>query len=378
MEDTINILKDLIKIPSFVDKSSNEKEIISYIIKFIKEKTKYKYYLQKVEGDRVNILVFNKPNPKIALFGHMDTVLPKAETNQPFNPRIEKNKIYGLGSIDMKSGLAIMLDIAKEITNDDLAFVFSVDEEYEFKGALKLKEFKNFNPQFIINIEPTDNKILNGCRGITEFSFVVHGKSAHAGRKKSGINAIEKSVELIKVFQKELSKLDIPDRGKTSLNLAYLHGGTLKMSNSKEAELSELGMVVPNYSKVNCEIRVANPKITQLFIQEKIKEIAKKLKVTVDNFNFKFYLGSMLTPKSELKDFERAIIQSSGKIQYANISLSGYYEVQLLQDNWKSKSVIFGPGPINLSHSVDEYADISSIKKTKKILTKFIENKINI
>lgn len=183
MEDTINILKDLIKIPSFVEKYTNENEIANYILKFIREKTKYKYYLQIVEGKRKNILVFNKPNPKIALFGHMDTVLPKAETNQPFEPRIEKNKIYGLGSIDMKSGLAIMLKLAKETNNNELAFVFSVDEEYEFKGALKLKEFKNFNPKFIINVEPTDNKILNGCRGITEFSFVVHGKSVHAGRK---------------------------------------------------------------------------------------------------------------------------------------------------------------------------------------------------
>jgi len=377
MENTIKILKDLIKIPSFVDKDTNENEVADYILKFIKEKTKYKYYVQKVEGERKNILVFNKSNPKIALFGHMDTVLPKAETKQPFEPRIEKNKIYGLGSIDMKSGLAIMLQLAKETNNDELAFVFSVDEEYEFKGAIKLKEFKDFSPQFIINVEPTDNKILNGCRGITEFSFVVHGKSVHAGRKKFGINAIEKSVQLIKILQKELSNIDIVNSGKTSLNLAYLHGGTLKMSNTKEIELSELGMVVPNYSKLNCEIRVANPKITQLFIQNKIQEIARKLKVKVDNFNFKFYLGSMITPKSELKEFEKAVIQSNEKVRYADISLSGYYEVQLLQEKWKSKSVIFGPGPINLSHSVDEYANINSIEKTKNILMRLINNKID-
>jgi succinyl-diaminopimelate desuccinylase len=277
----------------------------------------------------------------------------------------------------MKSGLAIMLKLAKEINNDNLAFVFSVDEEYEFKGALKLKEIKNFNPEFIINIEPTDNKILNGCRGITEFSFVVHGKSVHAGRKKFGINAIEKSVELVKIFQKELTKMDTIDGGKTTINLAYLHGGTLKMSNSQNVELSELGMVVPNYSKVNCEIRVANPKITQKFIQNKLQEIAQKLKITIDNFNFKFYFGSMLTPKSELKEFEKAIIQSKSKIKYADISLSGYYEVQILQENWQSKSVIFGPGPIGLSHSVDEYANINSIKKSEKIIRKYIDTIIN-
>ncbi len=377
MDETINILKELIKIPSFVDKNSNENKVSDYIIKFIKNKTKYKYYIQQVEKGRKNILVFNKPNPKIALFGHMDTVLPKAETNEPFNPKIDKNKIYGLGAVDMKGGLAIMLDLAQSINNDNLAFVFSVDEEYEFKGAQKLKEFKNFNPHFIINVEPTDNKILNGCRGITEFSFAVHGKSVHAGRKKFGINAIEKSVQLVKIFQKELTKTDVIDSGKTTINLAYLHGGTLKMSNSKKTEISELGMVVPNYAKLNCEIRIANFKITQKFIQNKLQEIAKKLKVKVDDFYFKFYLGSMITPKSELQKFEKAIKDSNEKVQYADINVSGYYEVQLLQEKWNSKSVIFGPGPISLSHSVNEYITISSIKKTKKILTRLINNDIS-
>lgn len=377
MDETINILKELIKIPSFVDKNSNENKVSDYIIKFIKNKTKYKYYIQEVEKGRKNILVFNKPNPKIALFGHMDTVLPKAETNEPFNPKIDKNKIYGLGAVDMKGGLAIMLDLAQSIDNDNLAFVFSVDEEYEFKGAQKLKEFKNFNPHFIINVEPTDNKILNGCRGITEFSFAVHGKSVHAGRKKFGINAIEKSVQLVKIFQKELTKTDVVDSGKTTINLAYLHGGTLKMSNSKKTEISGLGMVVPNYAKLNCEIRVANSKITQKFVQDKLQEIAKKLKVKVDDFYFKFYLGSMITPKSELQKFEKAIKDSNGKVQYADINVSGYYEVQLLQEKWNSKSVIFGPGPISLSHSVNEYITISSIKKTKKILTRLINSDIS-
>jgi len=376
MEKLLKILKDIVKIPSYFDDNHNEKELINYILEFFKKRTKYNCVVQNVEGERKNILVYKKSNPKIALFGHLDTVLPKVGTLNPLKPRIEGDKIYGLGSVDMKSGLAIMLDLATEIENDELSFVFSVDEEYEFKGALKLREYKNFNPKFIINIEPTDNKILNGCRGITEFSFTAHGKSVHAGRKSFGINAIEKSVELIKLFQEELTKLDLLGSGQTSVNLAYLYGGTLKSVKNGNPEISGLGMVVPNYAEVNCEIRVANPKITKKFIQEKIKQIAKKIKLKTDNFKFKFYLGSMITPKSELKQFEKAIVESGEKADYADISLSGYYEVQLLQEKWKSKSVIFGPGPINLSHSVDEYAQISSINKTKYILEKYITNNI--
>lgn len=375
MKKTIDILKEIIEIPSYVDGENNEKELIKYIVNFIKNNTKYKVVLQTVEGERKNILVYSAKNPKITLFGHMDTVLPKAETKNPFKSKIIGDKIYGLGSVDMKSGLAIMLNIAQNITNKNLAFVFSVDEEYEFKGSLKLQGFKEFNPEFIINVEPTNNKILNGCRGITEFSFIAHGKSAHSGLKKYGVNAIEKSVKLIRIFQKKLTKLD-SDKGKTSVNLAYMHGGTFKKENNQKIEISDLGMVVPNYAKLNCEIRIANSKINQEFIKIELNKIAKKIGIRLSDFNFKFYLESMFTPKSKLKNFEKSIRNSGEKVEYADISSSGYYEVQLLEKKWQSNAVIFGPGPVELSHCVDEYVYVSSINKSEKIITHFIKENI--
>lgn len=376
MPQTIDILNDLVRIPSFVDGEHDERELIEYVEKFIQTNTKFKHVAQLVEGNRKNILVYNKLNPKIALFGHMDTVLPKAETDRPFEPRIEDDKLFGLGSVDMKSGLAIMLKMASEIENDDFSLVFSVDEEYVFKGALKLKEIKDFNPELIINVEPTDNKILNGCRGITEFSLVVHGESVHAGRKDFGINAIEKAVELVYLFQRKISEMDIPDGGKSTLNLAYLHGGMQKDSGGDKVEISGLGNVVPNYAEIICEIRISNPKITSEYIQTELSLLAEKVGVVISDFKTKFYLGSMLTPKSELAEFEESIKAEGQEVIYADISLAGYYEVQLLQESWNSKSVVFGPGPIGLSHMANEYVEITSIERAEKVLRNFIQKKI--
>ncbi len=238
MFETKEILKDLIRIPSYVDETHDERDVIKYVENFVKTNTKYKFVIQEVEGERKNILVFNKPNPKIALFGHMDTVLPKVESDMPFEPREEEDKLFGLGSVDMKSGLAVMLKLMTEIESDEIAFVFSVDEEYDFKGALKLKEIADFKPEFIVNIEPTDGKILNGCRGITEFSFKVFGVSAHAGRKEMGVNAIEKAVEITNLLQKKVTKMDLADGGKSSVNLAYIKGGILKEIDSQKTDVS--------------------------------------------------------------------------------------------------------------------------------------------
>lgn len=373
MFETKEILKDLIRIQSYVDETHDERDMVVYIENFIKTKTKYKYVIQDVEGERKNILVYNKLNPKIALFGHMDTVLPKVETDRPFEPREEGDKLYGLGAVDMKSGLAIMLKLMVEMEDDELAFVFSVDEEYDFKGALKLKEITDFKPEFIVNVEPTDGKILNGCRGITEFSFKVHGKSVHAGRKEFGVNAIEKSVELVSKLQSNFTEMDLLDGGKTTVNLAYLHGGMLKSNSDGSSEVSGLGNIVPNYAEVICEIRIANPEISKEHVQSEVRTIAKEIGVDVSEIKFKFYLGSMLTAKSDLRLLEESIKEEGLEVEYADISLAGYYEVQMLQESWGGKSVVFGASLINLSHAANEYVLISSVQKTEKIIKCLLE-----
>ena len=375
--NTLDILKKIVSIPSFVDEDNNERKLLDFIKKYLRENTSYKIIEQPVEDNRYNIIAYKKKNPQVALFGHTDTVLPQKQTVGSFKPRIENDKLFGLGAVDMKAGIAIMLKMATEFKSDELALVFSVDEEYEFKGALKLKEIIDFHPEFIINLEPTDNKILNGCRGITEFSFVVHGKSVHAGRKKFGINAIEKGVELVKLFQKEITKINLPESGKSTINLAYMHGGTLKQTNPKQIpKVSGLGMIVPNYAKMNCEIRIANPVITPRYIKSTLNQIAAKIKIPLSDFNFKFHLGSMFTPKSELIEFENSVKSSGQKIVYGDISLAGYYEVQLLQKTWGSESIVFGPGPVNLSHSVNEYVSLESIERSERCIREYLKNKL--
>lgn len=377
MQQTANILKKIIEIPSYVDEDHNEAELAQWIIQFFKKHTSYHIVEQQVSSTRKNIIVSLKNNPKVALFGHMDTVLPKQESNYPFRARVSKEKIYGLGAVDMKAGLAIMLALAKKYPKcSELGFVFTVDEEYEFLGALKLKEIKDFRPTYVINLEPTDNTILLGCRGITEFSFSVHGIAAHSGRKSSGINAIEKSVQLIQEFQKVLSALDKTGFAKSTVNLAYLHGGTLQELKEGSPQISGLGMVVPNYAELNCEIRIGNPKISTAFIKKILHLLASQLGVSISHFSFKFHLGMMLPPKKEPLAFEQAITDSGEHVVYGDINNAGYYELQMLQKVWDSICIIYGPGPIDLSHKIDEYVDMKSMETTEKVIETFIKNQI--
>ncbi len=64
-------------------------------------------------------------------------------------------------------------------------------------------------------------------------------------------------------------------------------------------------------------------------------------------------------------------------MEYSDISLAGYYEVQMLQEAWGSKCVVFGAGPNAKSHMADEYVEISSLEKVENVLVDFIKRMIN-
>lgn len=373
MNDTIDILKQLISIPSYIDSDHNENELCLFVEDFLKTNTNLIIEKQVVESNRFNIIAKGKSNPEIILFGHLDTVLPKNETTDPFIPRTDGNKLYGLGSVDMKSGLAIMLDIASKYKSDKLGFVFSVDEEYDFKGAIKLKEISDLHPKFIINVEPTSGKILNGCRGITEFSFDLIGKSAHAGRKQLGINAIESVINISNYLQQEVAQFDT-EEAMSSVNLAYLHGGILDKMENGEPVVKRMGNVVPDYAKAIIEIRIGSSKITPDFVTNLLNQKSAEIGTRLENLKFKFYLGSMFTPKENLAPFEKALFDSGQKPEYESINSSGFFELQMLQEKWGGNCFVYGAGPGSLSHAANEYVDLDTLKTAQTVIEKFLES----
>ena len=366
---TIKTLKELINIPSYVLDDHNEEKLVDYIYNFLSKFTNLTVEKQTVEGKRANILAFTNKSPKIILFGHMDTVRPKIDSHSSFEATEQDNKLFGLGSVDMKSGLAIMLETARKYSkNNDIAYIFTVDEEYDFKGVFRLVKDYQLTTDVILNLEPTSLKILNGCRGVTEFTFEVNGKSCHAGTKHLGVNAIEKAVEIFKILQNELTKHD-SERGANSLNLAHLNGGVLRAKDT----VGYSGNVVPNYAFCVGEIRLADPSIDENWIEDKIKLISSQVGVSCTNIHFKFLMGSAYTPTDKLKLFEQALKMNGINPEYKDINATGYFEVQKLQETWGTDIIVFGPGPSEMAHQVNEYVDIDSVLITQKILDSYLE-----
>ena len=135
--------------------------------------------------------------PLIALYGHLDTV--PEQGNLP--ARVANGRVHGLGSTDMKSGLAVMVALLedKKVAGGpfDLVGVFYDAEEGPsdgngleavLDGALDL-----LGAEFSIVMEPTDGELQLGCQGTINATVEFHGTAAHSARPWLGENAVTKA-----------------------------------------------------------------------------------------------------------------------------------------------------------------------------------------
>ncbi|MCB9728573.1 MAG: succinyl-diaminopimelate desuccinylase [Deltaproteobacteria bacterium] len=139
--------------------------------------------------------------PLIGLFGHLDTV----PDHQDGPVRVEAGRIHGCGVSDMKSGLAVMLELLERLgpddTRADLCAVFYEAEEgpYDANGLQPLleatPELTDIDLAFCL--EPSDNKLQLGCLGGIHCTLTYSGRRAHSARPWQGENAVHKAGALL-------------------------------------------------------------------------------------------------------------------------------------------------------------------------------------
>ncbi len=153
-------------------------------------------------------------NPLVLLSGHTDTV--PAQGNLP--GRIEGGAVHGLGSTDMKGGLAVMIELASWAVGAELAFdlglIFFPREELG-PSVNPLPAVFEATPvvdesALVICLEPTDNTLQLGCLGNINARVVFEGRSAHSARPWLGVNAIKLALEGLRgVLELEPNDVDI-------------------------------------------------------------------------------------------------------------------------------------------------------------------------
>ncbi|HTK03420.1 MAG TPA: M20/M25/M40 family metallo-hydrolase [Alphaproteobacteria bacterium] len=362
--ETIQILQNLISIPSWVDNTTNERKIGEWIFNFLKKNSTLKISKQLIGNGRFNIVAQNGQKVDMLMTGHIDTVCPNSNwTLKPTDPKISGDKLYGRGSSDMKCGIAIMLYLATlPNLKNNIMFLFYCDEEYDFLGMKKfIADYKDrINPKMIISLDGNNLEIENSCRGLIEMKISAEGKAGHAANPKSGINAITESVKVITKLKKWLKNFSTKELGNSTLNIAYINGGGSE------------GNVIAEKCEYIVEIRVANENLNADLVKNFINENSEKLGLKIIETKIRHDLGSWITPKESLKN----IISLAPKKKIASAKKSGYIDIQMLWETFgKVPTFNLGAGENGQPHAADEYVQISKVLKAQEFYKNILTNK---
>ena len=172
-----------------------------------------------VEADRFNVFA-HWGEPRVTLSTHMDTVPPF------FPSREDGDFIWGRGSADAKGIIASMIGAAESLLESgvrNFGLLFVVGEERNSAGAYAAAA----NPRgsrFLINGEPTENKLALATKGLLRCEIEARGKLAHSAYPELGESAIEKLLDALQ----EIRNIRLPEDpllGRGTVNIGIISGG---------------------------------------------------------------------------------------------------------------------------------------------------------
>jgi acetylornithine deacetylase len=269
-----------------------------------------------VEGDRFNVLATspNHPAPSVVFSTHMDTV-------PPFIPSSEDHaRVYGRGSCDAKGIIAIQIAAAEKLRKEGthVGLLFVVGEERDSTGAKKAND-QPIGSRFLINGEPTENRLALASKGTLRAEITASGKMAHSAYPELGESAIDKLI----VALTKLRAMPLPTAegiGPCTFNIGLIEGGRAPN-------------VIPDFAKAHLLYRLIGP----------TEDLRKRITETVgDLAKVDFYLEIPFMRFRQIEKLPTMVAAFTTDIP----ALSQWGEPLLI-----------GPGSIHVAHTDGEYVE---------------------
>ena len=365
-KENLRLLEKMVGISSI---SGSEKELALFLKEYLKKAGIESRIdiLKENSCNRTAEFNFGKGKHKIILGGHLDTVSPATGwKTDPFHLTYEADRAYGLGSCDMKGGLAAQLMVLQQMMEEGTAFngtvyFIAVADEEAFSEGMNCMAEKMPEAELAILGEPHFDNIVTGATGKGLLTFKVHGKSGHAARPETGINAVSSMAMLINVMDKYYGRLYRDGKcGAASVLRIFSDyaGYSLNIPDCCSALINKQLLQ-------NEDIEEFQSNIEKMFIENAIPGSLEIIREAL------WYPSYSLDENSGMVEQFLDYLKAAGHRFYIkhNESVS---DGNIMVKKCGIPTLLFGPGGDNL-HSAGEYLEVGSLEKYRDYLKGFLE-----
>jgi acetylornithine deacetylase len=275
---------------------------------------------QMVDLTRFNVLATaSAVSPAVVLSTHFDCVPPF------FPSRLEGDRLFGRGSCDAKGIIAAQIAAADALRQDGeprVGLLFVVGEERGSDGARAANRLPN-ECRFLVDGEPTDNRLGVATRGAFRVRLRASGRAAHSSFPELGESAIDALIDALVELRSIELPLD-PILGRTHYTVGLIQGGVAPNVVSPAAEAEVMFRTVGDAA----DVRAAIASLARRVAVEEVLEVPPVKLATVPGM-------------------EAATFPFTTDIPFL--------------DRW-GQPLLFGPGSVHAAHTADEFIGVGELK----------------
>jgi len=330
----------------------------------------FKTEIQKLDdNNKANLIAtLGSGSGGLVLSGHTDTVPcdEKLWSSSPFELKEKDNRLYGLGTSDMKAFLALAIEAATSFDvkqfKQPLIILATADEETSMAGAKAIADKGYPKARFAVIGEPTGLKPIRAHKGMMMEAIRLTGQAGHSSNPSLGHNALEAMHQVIGELMKWREELQSKHKNPffeipvPTMNFGHIHGGDN-----------------PNRICGSCELHIDIRPIPGMQLDNLRAELKKRLQHLLKDQQIKLEtipLFEGIDPvetaaESELvKMCEKLTGHTAGSVAFGT---EAPFFKQMGMD-----AVVLGPGSIDQAHQPDEFIELASINPTIEILKQLI------
>ncbi|WP_423750863.1 M20 family metallopeptidase [Salinirarus marinus] len=349
-----------------------EANVAEYIVDWFDQHGVDADLVERPDPDRPQVAArVGDGDPAVVLNGHVD-VVPAGDldnwSHDPYGAEIDDGKLYGRGSADMKTGVALgmlaTVDFAAAFEDGDLdgslVFHAAMGEETGEPGTKTLLEL-GYGGEYGVVLEPTNMRTATSEKGLAWYEISVSGDPSHASRPDQGTNAITDARPVLDALHEY--DATIRQREDELVGQAY--------ATVTEFEAGTKANVVPERAVLTIDRRML-PSESVEDVDDEIDEILTSVEeehgIETSWERTRTYESAAIPVDSHLAEVFRTHSQSVADVPTTPWGIQASTDVRNFVNDANIEAITWGPGDLAQAHTFDEYVDLAEAATGYEVL----------